>query len=118
MPDDRPLHENRTIIILPWETDTPEWIKDDDGNLLTITSTAQWFEVVKPRVAISGLVGLDGEEQEEEILDMHALAEFSPKELQEKSATMTRIRTISDENKKIVEKLAGSRKLRLLLDTE
>lgn len=118
MPDDRPLLENRTIVILPWETDTPEWIKDDDGNLLTITSTAQWFEVVKPQVMVSGLLGLDGEEQEEEILDVHSLTDFAPKQMQEKSATMAHIRTICDENGKIAEKLAKSRKLRLLLDTE
>jgi hypothetical protein len=118
MPDDRPLHENRTIIILPWETDSPEWITDDDGNLLTITSTAQWFEVVKPQVVVSGLVGLDGEEQEEEILDVHALTDFSPKQMQGKSAAMTHIRTMCDENRKIAERLAGSRKLRQLLDTD
>lgn len=113
--DDRPLQENRTIIVLPWEIDSPEWIMDKDGKLLPVTSTAQWFEVIKPQVKVSGLVGMDGEEREEETLEFHSINDFKPKMIQEQSEILKDIVTYKMESKRIAEKLYKSKKLRQIL---
>lgn len=114
--DDRPLQENRTIIVLPWDVDSPEWIKDEEGNLLPIKSLPEWFQAVKPEAKVEGLVGLDGEEKDNpETFEFQSMSDFRPEALQERSATLQEIITFCEENEKIAKKLSKSKKLRQLL---
>jgi predicted component of type VI protein secretion system len=113
--DDRPLQENRTIIVLPMDGDETRWIKDEEGNLLPIKSMEQWFDAVQPEVIVSGLRTLNGAEEAEESFRFSSLKDFSPEALRSQSQTLKDITFVKSENEAISKKLNKSRKLRQLL---